>query len=159
MTVMLSALGSFYFVVQLRQLRQILNVLHGLGLVVGAHFAHRAAQGIHLLHDRVPHVLQVLRVIFLQEESDVAIVYFVGVRFNNARNPGIHQNARVRFLNEEQRRFGRLNVRVVGKHAVHVLHEIRELVQKRFHYDGLVGRHGWMDQCVDCWCMYVCRVS
>ena len=125
----------FHFAVQLCQLRQILNVLHGLGLVVGAHLSHRAAQRVHLLHDRVPHVLQVLRVILLQEESDVAIVYFVGVRTHNARDPRIHQNARVRFLDEEQRRFGRINVGVVGKHALNILHKIGELVQKRLHDD------------------------
>jgi hypothetical protein len=47
----------------------------------------------------------------------------------------MHQNSRVRFLDQEQRRFGRVNVRVVRKHAVNIFHKIRELVQKRFHDD------------------------
>ena len=132
---------SLHFAVQPGQLRQILNVLHGLGLVVGAHVSHRAAQGVHFLHDRVPHVLQVLRVILLQKEPDVAPLYFVRVRAHNVRCPRVHQNARVRLLDEEQRRFGRINVRVVGKHAVNVLHKFGELVQKRLHDNGLIGHN------------------
>ena len=82
--------GSFHFAVQLRQLRQVLNVLHGLGLIFGAHFAHRAAQRVHLLHDDVPHVLQILGVVLVQEEPDVALLYLVGVRSHNARDPRVH---------------------------------------------------------------------
>lgn len=97
---------SFYAAVQLCQFRQILNVFHGFSLVVSSHVPDGSAQCVHLLHHRIPHVLQIPCVILVQEESDVAVLNLVIIRLHNVGSPCIHQNHRVRFFNDKKGGFG-----------------------------------------------------